>query len=415
MISVPNHRLPSNGNKWVLYILTGIILSACSPKIIPTAQPPKPVEIPNKPEQPVTPPKVELPRVATISLLLPFELDQLNLGDDATRTNLSKADLAADYYQGFKFALDSLTAKGYNYKLQVFDSKATAAQAHTLANNPKVRSSDLIVGPVFPESITAFSSGFTANKPIVSPLSPAPPVQFKSSKLITVIPPLEYHAWAAARHIISRMKAQKVFVLKSGYSEENKYLIPFNKAVDSLGHRRVQVISTIISKGNFDALIPQLTTASENIFVIPATDELFLATTLRALEKLSQSYPITVFGHPNWAKLTFLKPELLQALKTHITTSDDIDYKAPQTANFVKNYKKVTHIAPGEYAIKGFDQGYYFGSLLGSGADELTDLDKKSFTGLNNKFTFIKTANYGWVNTHVTILQYQNFELKKVE
>lgn len=414
MTSVRSHRLPSNGNKWFVTALIGLVLGACSPKIRPTEKPvTKPVEV--KPAQPVAPSKVVIAETSTIALILPFNLDQLDLSNSANRDNLSKADLAADYYQGFKFALDSLTAKGNNYKLLVFDSKDTAPQARALAGNPKIRSSDLIVGPVFPESVTAFASTFTANKLIVSPLSPAAPAQFKSNKLVTVIPPLEYHAWAAARYIVNRVNPKKVFILRSGYTDENKYIVPFHKAIDSLGKKRIQVINTVISRGNFDALLPQLSTTEENIFIIPATDELFLITTLRSLEKVAQNYPVTVFGHPNWSKLDYLKPELLQALKTHITTSDNIDYKAQATINFIRDYKRVYHTSPGDYAIKGFDEGYYFGGLVNAGADSLSHLDKAVYKGLNNQFNFIKTANYGWVNTHVTILRYQNFELKKAE
>jgi hypothetical protein len=162
-------------------------------------------------------------------------------------------------------------------------------------------------------------------------------------------------------------------------------------------------------------LLPQLSTSDENIFIIPATDAAFLTTTLNALQKIAQNYPVTVFGHPNWTKLDFLKPELLQSLKTHITTSDDLDRKSTVTVNFIKNYKRVYHTSPGEYAIKGFDAGYYFGNLLNGDADAFNHLDKAGYTGLNNQYSFIKTANYGWVNTHVAILQYQNFALKKVE
>jgi len=414
MTSVRSHRLPSSGNKWFIVVLIGLVLGACSPKIRPTEKSaPKPVEV--KPVQPVAPPKVAVTKTSTIALLLPFNLDQLDLSYGANKDNLSKADLAADYYQGFKFALDSLTAKGNNYKLLVFDSKDSAPQARALAGNPKIRSSDLIVGPVFPESVTAFTSMFTANKLIVSPLSPAAPAQFKSNKLVTVIPPLEYHAWAAARYIVNRVKPKKIFILKSGYSDENKYIIPFHKAIDSLSKKRIQVISTVITRGNFDALLPQMSTAEENIFIIPATDELFLVTTLRSLEKVAQNYPVTVFGHPNWSKFDYLKPDLLQALKTHITTSDDIDYKSTATINFIRDYKRLYHMAPGDYAIKGFDEGYYFGGLVNANTDSLSHLDKVTYKGLNNQFNFIKTANYGWVNTHVTILHYQNFELKKAE
>jgi ABC-type branched-subunit amino acid transport system substrate-binding protein len=414
MTSVRSHRLQSSGNKWFVFLLIGLILGACSPKIRPENTPHKAAEVKKQP-QPVVIPKIVAPKVSSIALMLPFNLDQLDLSVNASYANLSKADLAIEYYQGFKFALDSLTAKGYNYKLQVFDSKDTAPQARALAINAKIRSSDLIVGPVFPESVTAFTSSFTANKIVVSPLSPAPPAEFKSNKLVTVIPPLEYHAWAAAQYIDSRIKPKKVFILKSGYSDENKYIIPFHKAIDSLGKKKITVTSLLVTHGNLDALLPQLSTTDENVFIVPATDELFLIVTLRSLQKLAQTYPVTVFGHPNWTKLNFLKPDLLQDIKTHITTADNIDYKSPVTISFVKNYKKIYHTEPSEYAIKGFDEGYYFGTLVNAGADSLAHLDKAGYKGLYNQFNFIKTPNYGWVNTHVTILQYQNFELKKVE
>jgi len=414
MTSVQSHRLPSSGNKWLVLAVIGLILGACSPKIRPDNTPHKTAEVKKQPP-PVVAPKPVAPKVATIALLLPFNLDQLELGTNANQANLSKADLALDYYQGFKLALDSLTAKGYSYKLQVFDSRDAAAQARSLATDARVRSSDLIVGPVFPESVTAFASSFTANKLVVSPLSPAAPELFKSNKLVTVIPPLAYHALAAAQYINGHIKPKRVFILRSGYSDENKYITPFHKAIDSLSQKRMPVTSLVVTHGNLDGLTPQLSTTDENVFIVPATDEVFLTVTLRSLQKLAQTYPVTVFGHPNWTGFDFLKPELLQDIKTHITTADNIDHKSPVTMAFVKNYKRLYHIAPSEYAIKGFDEGYYFGGLLSTGADALSHLDKASYNGLYNQFNFVKTTNYGWVNTHVTILQYQNFELKKVE
>lgn len=417
MTSVRSHRLPSSGNKYIIFLLTGFILGACSPKIKPTVKPAeKPAVVKKTPQVkviPKAPPQVKVP---TISLILPFELDKLNLTSTATRNGLSKADLAVDYYQGFKLALDSLATKGNNYKLQVFDSKGDASQAHSLANNAKIRSSDLIVGPVFPESIKAFTNALSGvNKPIVSPLSPSAPSQFKNNNLITVTPPLEYHALHVARYIAETLNPIKVFVLKSGYSEENKYIIPFRQAIDSLGKKQIKVIYLTVIGGNFDALIPELSQYDENIFVIPATDQPFLTVTLAALGKLTPTYPITVFGHPNWAKASFLHADLLQKLKTHITLADKVNYKDPATNKFIKAYRQAYHIEPGEYAIKGFDEGYYFGTLLSNKADDFKRLDKLNYDGIHNQFNFIKVNGSGWVNTHVSIYQYQNFELKPVE
>jgi ABC-type branched-subunit amino acid transport system substrate-binding protein len=417
MTSAQSHRLPSSGNKWILLVWMGMILGACSPKIIPTTAP-RPVE---KPAQVNTIPAATVTKpagahVSTISLILPFELDKLDLSSAATRGNLSQADLALDYYQGFKLALDSLTAQGYNFKLQVYDSKSDASQAHSLALNPKVKSSDLIVGPVFPESIKAFSASmYGFNKPVVSPLSPAPPFDYKNNNLITVEPPLEYHAWRVAQYIKDDIRPVKVFVLKSGFSEENKYIIPFKKAIDSLSKKRIQVVYLTVVKGNLTPILPQLNNKVQNVFIVPASDQVFLTVVLAALDKLSQAYPVTLFGHPNWAKYSFLQAAMLQRLKTHITASDKIDYTADDTNQFIKSYRAAYHLEPGDYAIKGFDEGYYLGTLLSTDTEAFKKLDKLNYQGLHNKFTFIKTANSGWVNTHVDIYRYQNFELKLVE
>ncbi|MBW4890609.1 ABC transporter substrate-binding protein [Mucilaginibacter sp. HMF5004] len=416
MISALSHRLQSSGNKWYLSVLICVVIGACSPKITQTVKPlPKPV-VETKPVKPVTPPVIAAPVVRNIALLLPFDLDKLDFSPSANSQNLNQAALAADYYQGFKLALDSLTAKGYNYKLQVFDSRGEASEGHSLALNPKVRSSDLIVGPVFPEILKSFTATMGAYpKPIVSPLSPASPADYKDPNLITAMPPLAYHAVYIAKYITERIRPVKVFVLKSGYSEENKFILPFTRSMDTLSKKGITVISIVVSRGNLDMLIPQLSRSSENVFIVPATDEPFLLVTLRSLEKLAQSYPVTLFGHPNWIKASFLQTELLQHLKTHITTSDRVDYKSAAITAFIRSYKKVYHIEPTEYAIKGFDEGYYFGNLISTNPNAFKRLDQNNYTGLLNDFNFKKSEGNGWINTHVRMLQYQNFDLKPIQ
>ena len=416
MISVRNHRPLLSGNKWLLFTIVALLIGACSPKIRPVAQPKqepeKPIEVP-KPIKPVVKPPA---KIYTIAMLLPFGLDHLTPGAAYTDASLRQADLSLDYYQGFKLALDSLTAKGYNYKLQLFDTKGTTAYTRALAYNPQIRASDLIVGPVFPDDMKAFTSVLVgARKPIVSPLAPSDPSLFKNQNLVTVIPPLDCHAWAAARYITEKMKPRKVFVLRSGFSDELGYITPFKKAIDSLGKKRIAVAQFTVVHGQLTALLPQLSTTNQNIFVIPATNQAFLMVTLRTLDSLSDFYPITVIGHPNWQKFTFLKAETLQKLDTYITSTDMIDYKSMAVLNFLRVYRKTFHLEASDYAIKGFDEGMYFGGLMGGDTEGETKFDKADFTGLHNTFHFTHKIGLGWVNTHVNIYHYANFELKQVE
>jgi ABC-type branched-subunit amino acid transport system substrate-binding protein len=414
MISVPNRRPPLSGNKWLLFLIIALIAAACSPKLLPVS--PQPIKKEAEPvaKIPAAKEKPAGPKTSSIALMLPFGLDHLAQGSSYTSGSLKEADIALGYYRGFKLALDSLTAQGYNYKLQVFDSRGEKTQAHSLAYNPAIRSSDLIVGPVFPDAVKEFTSVYTnARQPIVSPLSPSSPTAYKNAELITIIPPLEYHAWSAAKYINDQIKPEKVFILKSGFSEENEYTIPFKKAIDSLSKKHIKVITLAVIHGQLSSLIPQLSATDKNVFIVPATDQHFLNTTLRALDTLSGSNPVTVFGHPGWINFSFLKADLLQRLDTHITSAEHINYKDPNTIAFMRQYRDTYHVEPTVYAIKGFDEGLYLGQQLATG--NLKDITKTNFDGLHNSFQFQKKPGIGWVNTHVSIYKYANFELKKVE
>jgi len=396
--------------------------AACSPKTHPVVSKPQPQPVVAPPNATVTKPvakppvkpavKLQSQKVSSIAMLLPFNLDNLNVGGRYSKADMQKANMAVEYYQGFKLALDSLTANGYNYRLQLIDSKDQPAEAHNLSLNPKVQNSDLIVGPIFPDGIKAF--GVSA-KPLLSPLSPSSPAGFHNPSLITAIPPLAYHAKTSAQYVNDKLKAKKVFILKSGFTEDNKYIIPFKQQLDSLSKLKTKVIPFVVVRGVLTSLLPQLSKTEPNVFVLPTTNQAFLQVTLRSLDTLAKNYPVVLIGHPSWEKLTFLKEDLLQRLKTIITSSDHVNYKAANTIAFIKAYRKAYRTEPSEFAIKGFDEGLYFGRLMAEDETGAIKPEQHDFIGLHNDFHFVKKPATGWVNTHVYILKYANFELKAIE
>ncbi|WP_158827062.1 ABC transporter substrate-binding protein [Mucilaginibacter lacusdianchii] len=422
MTLVRNHRLPLSGNKQLFWVLGLLIVSACSPKVQPVTKtaPPKAAQpvttVPQSATTPAKPAGTVSGKTSAIAMLLPFNLDKLNSLKGYNKADLKKANIAIDYYQGFRLALDSLTNLGYNYRLQLFDTKDEPGYTHSLSTNPAIRNSNLIVGPVFPEGIKSFTGRpASVNKPLLSPLSPASPAEFGNPNLITVNPPLEYHAWHAARYISKVLRAKRVFVLKSGFSEDNKYTVPFQKFIDSLGRKKVRVINLNVVRGKLTPLLAQLSKTEENVFMVPSVNQQFLMVTMRSLDTLRKNYPVTVFGHPNWDKFAFLKADLLQRLKVHITAAERVNYRAPATITFIKAYRKHFNSEPSTYAYKGFDDGLYFGQLLAQDNNELNHLDRHNYTALHNGFSFEKKPGLGWVNTHVSILKYANYELRLVE
>ncbi len=414
-----NRRPPLSGNNFRLVIATILICCAsCSPKTQQANNEPAPYTAPVKPvEKPVVK-SVFMPpvrqRVFSIAMIMPLSLDEVSTGYKSA--NLKKAMMGIAYYQGFKLALDSLTTNGYNYKLQLLDGKDSPGIAHSLGLNPNVRNSDIIVGPVFPESIKAFGvASAGVKKMMVSPLSPVSPALFRNNYLITVTPPLSFHARRSAQYVNDRLKVKKVFILRSGFTEENKYIVPFKQALDSLSHLRTKVISTTVIRGNLDALTLQLSKTEPNVILLPSVNQAFLQVTLRSVDSLSKLYPIILIGHPSWEGFTFFRADMLQRLKTVITSSEHINYKAGSTITFIKAFRKAYHTEPDSYAIKGFDEGLYFGQLLAQSDNGILRPERQDFEGLGNNFHFVKKPGVGWINTHVYILRYSNFELKVIE
>lgn len=408
MISAQNLRLLLNGSRFFVFV--GLFfLAACSKKTVPVKTIPEKV----KPAEPESVPAKE--SVHSIALLLPFYLNQIQ-PETANNKEISRADLGIDYYQGFKLALDSLAAQGFNFRLHVFDSQEQEVRVANLARANSVLSNDLIVGPVFPESIKVFAELASVGKKLqVSPLAAAMPSQFKNPQLVTVNNSIDQHAWKIADFISRNYQPEKInlVLINTKRSDEEKFVVPFRKYLKALSNNSI----SLNERSNAIDLEEQLSASKINLVIIASDQRSFLLPVIDRLYKLSQeNYKIEVFGHPNWIKAQFLDVAKMQALNTHITSSYFIDYKAANVKHFVSQYRREYGLEPSEFAFKGFDAGYYFGKLLArygmAYANHLTD---ETYEGLHHSFRFIRDEKTGYLNAEVMMLQYREFELQLIK
>lgn len=421
MISVLNRPQLLSGNKIFFGLIFLLILGACSPKTIPVT--PKPTiartdtstkEKPVEEKKPVIAKPAETLEMV-ISLLIPFELGTINY-QTASLKDLEKAQIAIDFYQGFKMAVDSVAkTASINYKLQVYDSKDDPSKLGELAGKAGVKKSDLIVGPVFPNGIKTFATYSKAmKKPVVSPLAASDPDVFNNPYLITINNGIDLHAFKAVIFIKNQLKPKKVILIRSGQADEYKYAIPFKKGMDSLA-KETPLAEIGIKAVGYENVYKSLNPAGLNVIILPATDKVFLQTLFKELDKLRDNFQIAVIGHPGWEKASFLEAKLLERCNTYITSSYKIDYKATRNLDFIKCYRSQFSLEPSEYAFKGFDIGFYFAKLMNEkGKDFLSEITKQSFDGLHNNFTFVKHPQFGYYNNNLMILKYQLGQLKKV-
>ncbi|MEH3112718.1 ABC transporter substrate-binding protein [Pedobacter terrae] len=395
-----------------LLVLFTLVLGACSPKVrTPKPEASKPIEK----EKPADKKPIKKFSQASVSLLVPFKLDQLNL-KTATKAEIEKYAMPIDFYQGFKLGLDSAALQGLNFKLNVFDTEDDNAHISLLYKNERFKQSNIIIGPVFPEGLKFISSYSKENNAvIVSPLAASEPAEFNNPNLVSVVNNIGLHGKKIAIYMAKNYNPANTIVvfINPKKTEDEAFAAPIRNYLRTNSkfvvkeYASAYAFETKMIKGKQYAVV---LTSSDRAFVLPTIEKLYKLKHLK-----TGGYNISLFGHPNWVKQNY-PADKLQDLNTIISSSYKIDYKNSNVITFIKKYRYKYGFEPGEFAFKGFDVGYYFGRLLASYGENYRDyIVKDKYKGLHNSFSFILDEKSGYINTSLMLLKYKNFALSPVE
>ncbi|MGY3054837.1 hypothetical protein ACVWYG_003046 [Pedobacter sp. UYEF25] len=407
---------------YLLFFVASILIVGCSSKIRPTKKKPKTTQADNeasKPKDDAADKKLVKKRFtdANVSLLIPFDLNRINL-KIATKADIERHAMAIDFYQGFNVGIDSAASAGLNFKVNVFDTQDDQGRIATLIKNGVFANSNLIVGPVFPKGIKAITEYSKAqNTIVVSPLAASNPIDFNNPNLVSIASDLDQHAIKLADYISKHYESSNTIVvlINTKKTEDENFAAPiraFFKQVSGNKFIVQEYTSTYafersLVKGKRYAVV---VTSADRAFVLPTIEKLF-----RLKNNPVAKYDINLFGHPVWLKQNY-PVDQLENLNTIVTSSYKIEYKSSNVIKFIKNYRTRFGFEPGEYAFKGFDVGFYFGRLLAKyGTDYREYITKESYKGLHNGFNFIFNPQTGFSNTHVMLLRYHDYLLDVVK
>jgi ABC-type branched-subunit amino acid transport system substrate-binding protein len=413
MISAPNHQQLLSGNKILLIVVFGLLISSCSPKLQPKSTP-TPVTPEKQQEQAVAEPEVKKFKEATISLLLPFKLNQINV-KAPTKAEVEKAALAIEFYQGFMLGIDSAASTGINFKVNVLDTRDYNAQIETYLKSPELVQSNLLVGPVYPDGQKYISKFSIANKlPIVSPLAASLPQEFNNPNLISVVNNIHLHVQKIGDHISRNYNSENnvVVLINPKSADDEVFGGPIRRYFSTLKNKKFsfQEYASVFS------MEMKVQKNKRYVILLSSSNKTFVTASIDKLLKMQRAgLSVSLYGHPNWTKQTY-PAEKLQALNTIVSSSYKIDYRRPAVINFVKKYRAAYQFEPSEYAFKGYDIGLFFGGLIArSGPDFLKQITKHNYRGLHNSFHFVHDEQFGYINTSLMLLQYKNFALNTIE
>ncbi len=411
MILVRNLRRPLNGNSCLLGLTVLVLLAACTPKVrvlrAPGSKVPPKTETPTEKEDTVEKPEEEeVVDFNRIALLLPFELDKANPHAPSS-ADIKRSALALDFYQGFKLGLDALSGEGANFKLNVLDTRDDAGENARIAKLEEVQDAALVVGPVYPKEIQVFGFNAKLDRALqISPLAATMPSEFNFSNLVTITAPLPVHVRALAAHIADQYRQGDVVIFYQTADDASKQLLaPLKTEIHKLKNGSIQVVEV----EDEATLESRVHLGGKNHVVLATTNKYEISPILAQLRRLQDelSYDIRLYGHPSWSKLDFHTEDGLAALGTRITTSYYVDKDAADVRRFDQQYRSEFAVAPTEFAFKGYDAAYYFGSLLVKyGSDYRLHVEDTAYEGLHNAFKWEYNPAWGYVNNAIAILQF---------
>lgn len=415
MISVRNLLPRSNGSRiLIIFFLAGMLgVSSCSKKVFRTRRD-RDRDVPKeKKEEEKKTPIDEDSRgraASVISLMLPFHLDKVDPASAGSLSDFGESDIALDFYQGFRMALDSLAEAGAKFRLQVYDTKDNEAVVNQLQLKDEVRGSNLIVGPVYPAE-AAIISNYAKNNQVyfVSPL--APRVIGKNNPYqIVATAPLEMHTARGVDFIRERFPGARVLLINSIDEHETPYIKNFLQEASRKGLKVEEV-----NVGRFgDAIAGMKKYLSDDrqyVLVVPSANPTFWKVLFSYLDMSASGKRIAILAHPNFVRMegtsgvNLVKAEKYQ---TYFTAAGAIA-SSKKGNGFYEAYKHRYKMEPSEYAAKGFDLGIFLGAALWNSGNNLDEVLTKEHTGYQNNFNFIKTPD-GYINQGVKVLKVENYQ-----
>ncbi len=373
------------------------------------------------------------PHTANVAVMLPFQLNEFYPTESNMDSVPKKTNLSVEFYEGIKIGLDHLKNEGVSLNVRVYDTQNSPFEVNQILADPEMKQADLIIGPIYNKQLTEVAKFAKQNRILaVSPLSPSDRITTDNPYYLMASPTIETHCAAMFDYIVTTYSNRNILALSTSKPNESNLASLFyrfatvNKANrEKYGYVDVTQVVTSMDESE-TSIEAHLSPGKENIIVVTSFDEIFINDLLRKLNMLKDRYPITVFGMPNWMKMSTLQLDYLANLNFHITDPFWADKNSLEYQQYKTDYYNTFKTHPSSRANTGYDLITYFArNYFKYGKRIEAHLGDSEIKGTFNNFQFkgaspnqyfqsFFTTDY-LENKYVNILKYNAlFELEKV-
>lgn len=361
-----------------------------------------------------------------VGLFLPFRFNDTELinPDDYARTRMnfpSHQSISADFYLGFKNAMDSLTGKGFEVSLRLFDvDDRDSLKLVQLCRQADFKTLDLVVGPLYTSAFKIVSQhAKDLGVPVVSPTASQSKMLFNNPYVSKVNPSVFTLIDGLSEFCADSLSAgSQVLIVNDGSVKDHQYLAAFKKHYNErlLAAGKTAKDSIIEVKG-LAGVKAAYSGGRRNVVVLLTGNQVYLADFITQLYVFSERKDIVLLGFSSVSEIDNLDQEYLNRLQFHFATPNCINYNdTTTTLGLVRFYQGLMNTDPSDYFFEGYDvANYYLKHLKELGPVFFLQLDKYKTEGISTRFNFVRPdAMTGFENKAVFIYRYDNYRLRKL-
>jgi hypothetical protein len=354
-----------------------------------------------------------------VSVLFPFMSETMAQSPGARRNQY-----AIDLYQGMRLGLDSLEKSGIDLKLNLYDTERNPEKVKQILGLEEIKSSDLIVGPLFADEFVAVKAFSQQEKiSLINPISSNPDFISGNPNAILFQASYETIGRRSAEFLASLNLNKPCMVFYDRTTKDSIIAHAFRKRAADLKIRIAAFKE--VPKENSAAITAMLVTPvrydkwrnpvdfslkrdSIGSIFVAAESELIFTKVITAVD--SRNEDIKIIGHESWLDKPGMDLIKFEQLGITLAAPNHISQVNPSYAHFQQQYLSLHKTLPTIYARLGFEFALFLGSRFNaSDANAFEAISKSGKT--NGWLTYGFDYNNTQDNQLVPFMAFEGGEL----
>jgi tetratricopeptide (TPR) repeat protein len=308
-----------------------------------------------------------------VSVLLPFMVNTLDPTPGRKRNQI-----VLDFYEGMKLAADTLAKQNIKISLRAYDTDRSVEKIKTLLKTDELKSSDLLVGPFFPEENKPIQDFSLENKiNVFNPFSNNSDVIGTNPYAFLYQPSIETMGKKSGEFMASHARKKNCIVFYGTSRRDSLLAATFvdkarEKGLKVLGSHRItketlpKIVSTLATATEYDEYkyAKQFTLRKDSLggVFVASDDALIYTKVLGAVDTRGDT--VTVLGSEDWLEQTALELDKYSALPVAFIAPNISLPNNPHLAAFIRKFIKVHGRTPSLYSKMGYEFMLFTGNQL---------------------------------------------------